>query len=216
MILYLVRHGETDWNYEQRVQGISDVPINDRGEKQAYQLAESLQNLNIKVIYSSPLRRAQQTAKIISEALSMEIKTVKDLMELNQGSIEGLTYDELHYKYPELVRIWRTDPANAKMPQGEDLKELQTRAWKAIKKIAKDHNTESVVVVSHNLAIRSLLCKFLNLNLKYFRRIHLDTASKNIIEFFEPKDNTGREILVRSVNDVSFLKNDYDNSSEGI
>jgi len=211
MLLYLVRHGETKWNSEKRVQGISDNPINARGVKQAYMLAKSLKNDNIAHIYSSPLRRALQTAGIISEILSVKVKPVNDLMELNQGTIEGLTYLELHEAYPELVKIWRTDPAKAKMPQGEDMKILQKRAWKAIKNIVKKHPKENVLVVSHNLTIRSLLCKFLNLNLKYFRRIHLDTASKNVIELFEPKDDTSRGILVRCINDISFLKNDLDN-----
>ncbi|RKY86636.1 hypothetical protein DRQ09_05880 [candidate division KSB1 bacterium] len=216
MVLFLVRHGETNWNLQNRVQGVSDIPLNERGKVQVLNLAESLKNENIKIVYTSHLKRALQTARIISKILSVEIRIEKNLMELNQGEIEGLTYSELHRKYPELVKLWRKDPVKAKMPGGEDIKQLQNRAWKTIKKIAKIHQKDKVVVVSHNLTIRSLLCKFLNLNLKYFRRIHLDTASKNTIEFYKSDGDTGDGILVKCINDTSFLPRNFNQSIEGI
>ena len=93
MELILIRHGETIWNKEGRVQGLSDIELSDVGLNQARKLALSIQDLNIKAIYSSPVKRAYQTAQIINEIHNAPIFLEPGLVEMDQGDFEGLTFD---------------------------------------------------------------------------------------------------------------------------
>ncbi len=181
MELILVRHGETIWNREGRVQGFSDIDLSDVGVQQARQLALSLRDASILSIYSSPLIRAQKTARIINEYHHAPLYIEPGLMEMDQGDFEGLTFQELMACEKDFLQKWMSDPASVQMPNGESFIELQDRAWKVIEGIVA--KSGSALVVSHNFTIAAILCKIKNVSLSQFRKVCVDTASRTIIRF---------------------------------
>jgi broad specificity phosphatase PhoE len=177
--LILIRHGETLWNREKRVQGISDIELSDRGIQQVEHLARSLKDEKIETIISSPLKRAYRTASAINQFHNVTIESERDLQELDQGDLEGMRFSELMKDHLLFLEKWLTDPASVVMPNGESLVELQKRAWGAIERIIQ--RSQDTLVVSHNFTIMSILCKFKNLELSRFREVHVDTASATVV-----------------------------------
>ena len=198
MKLILVRHGETLLNRENRVQGITDTELSDYGRMQADKLAESLKGEQIERIVSSPLRRAYETAKAISRFHGATIEADSDLQEMNHGDFENLTIQELKEKHISVLRQWERDPASVVMPNGESLHDLQRRAWSAIEEITK--TARSAVVVTHNMTIRTILCKIQDLDMLHIRGMHVDLASKTFVEF---KFGKGAIVML---NDTSHLR----------
>lgn len=183
MLLYLLRHGETDWNIEQRCQGFSDTPLNATGRRQAEAGARYFSSVKIEAIYSSTLDRAYETARAIARYHDASVQTTDALRELNQGEFEGLRLTELAEKHGDFLGRWFQEPVDLKLPGGESLREMQTRAWSALEEIVDRHPDGNVVVVAHNLCNLSLLCRVMRLELEHFRRIKQDEAAINIIEF---------------------------------
>ena len=160
--LLLVRHGETDANVAGIWQGATDHPLNERGLAQARAVAERLarEEAQVTAVYTSPLRRARQTAEIIAQALGdLPVHEDPDLSEYNLGEWEGLTYQELRYER----RLWdrmREDPHWAP-PGGESAYQFAMRVLAAFQRIAERHQGETVVVVGHGGAIATALALLL-------------------------------------------------------
>ena len=200
MRLILVRHGETDWNREYRVQGQSDLPLNEIGQAQAEAIALALKDEPVEAICTSPQQRALGTAQAINRFHQVDIITFGELKELDVGDLDGLYSPDMKTKYHDFFQVWTANAALARLPGGESLPELQERVWDSIQSIlAKDHR-ESVVVVSHFFALLSLFCKVLGLSLSEFRRLNISVGSIGILEFKE-----GRSKLV-SFNDTCHLE----------
>jgi len=181
MELILIRHGETIWNKEGRVQGLSDIELSDVGLNQTRKLALSIQDLNIKAIYSSPVKRAYQTAQIINEIHNAPIFLEPGLVEMDQGDFEGLTFQELKTCEKDFLQRWMKDPAAVTMPNGESLAGLQKRAWSVVANIID--KTEDALIVSHNFTIAAILCRIQNISLSQFRKVCVGTASKTVVSF---------------------------------
>jgi len=181
MELILVRHGETIWNRERRVQGFSDIDLNETGVHQARQLALSLKAAAISAIYSSPLIRAQSTARFINEHHHAPVSIEPGLMEMDQGDFEGLTFQELLACEKDFLKQWLSDPASVRIPNGESFLEVQTRAWKVIEGIFE--KSGNALVVSHNFTIAAILCKIKDISLSRFREVCVETASRTIIRY---------------------------------
>jgi broad specificity phosphatase PhoE len=199
MNLILIRHGETDWNRIGRCQGVADIVLNENGKKQARELAHSLRDHNIKAIYSSDLKRARETAQHIAEHHNITVQLEPGLQEMNQGDLEGLSFPDIRDKYAEVLKQWRESPETLRLPSGESLVEVQNRAWKVFEKVHQNHIGETVVVVSHNLTIITLLCKITRVGLKGFRDFHIEATSKNIII------SEDGSLRIDVINDVSHL-----------
>jgi broad specificity phosphatase PhoE len=197
MQLILIRHGETLWNKEGRVQGISDVELSDVGRSQARSLALSLKDQSLGAIHASPLKRACQTAEIINDFHHLDIQMHRDLMEMDQGDFEGLSFKELMAQEKKFLQMWITDPAAVKMPNGESLLELQQRAWRVVEQIVS--GSENALIVSHNFTIAAILCRLRNISLSEFRSTCVDTASKTIVRF------QSGEAFIDLLNDRSHL-----------
>jgi broad specificity phosphatase PhoE len=198
MQLILIRHGETLWNKEGRIQGTSDIELSTVGIKQARLLALSLKDQPIGAIHTSPLKRALQTAEIINEFHSKEIQTHQDLMEMDQGDFEGFSFKELMTRQKDFLNKWIADPASVKMPNGESLAQLQERAWRALEKIISKE--ENALVVAHNFTIAAILCRIRMISLSEFRSTCVGTASKTIIHL----QNDGA--FIEALNDRSHLQ----------
>ncbi|MBI2863195.1 MAG: histidine phosphatase family protein [Chloroflexi bacterium] len=183
MKLILVRHGETVLNAEGRTQGTSDSELSETGVLQAKLLGYSLSGEKVDAVYASDLKRAVATAKEIARSHDLEVQIDPDLREMNQGVFEGKRVQDMRGDYPDFFRQWTAWPATARMPEGETLIELQERAWRAVERMVERHPQGTVVALSHNFCIHTILCKALNLHLNDFRRLKQDVAAKNVIEF---------------------------------
>ena len=181
MQLILIRHGETLWNKEKRVQGTTDIELSETGIEQARKLAVSLKSMAIGAIHASPLKRAHQTAAIINRFHGRDIETHHELMEMDMGDFEGVSFKDLMARENEFLRRWIAEPASVRMPNGETLAELQNRAWRTIEEILR--REENALVVSHNFTIASILCRLRNISLSEFRSTCVDNASKTLIRF---------------------------------
>jgi len=177
-----VRHGETDWNRNQRFQGQSDVALNERGRAQAEALASALREEPLKAIYSSPISRAIETAKAINRYHQASIEQRDGLMEMDLGDFEGLQSSDFRNEHPGFLRKWLEDPASVRMPNGETLEEVQGRAWPVVEEIAKTHKDGSVLLCGHNFVNLTILCKILGLEITHFRCLRQSLGAMNIIE----------------------------------
>ena len=131
-LFYLLRHGETKWNAENRICGRSDVPLSEAGRRQAKRLAERLKPISFDTLYSSPLKRAIDTARFISERIGLEPVLDDRLVELDYGQWEGKTLEEIRKNDPETLRAWEADPGRVAPPGGESGLEVQQRDRKSV------------------------------------------------------------------------------------
>jgi len=146
--ILLARHGETDWNREQRWQGQSDTPLNDTGRVQARALADVLAEEPIDAVYSSDLIRAHETARLVAEPRGLDVIAIRDLRERSFGSVEGMTTDEIQARYPGLELPWS---------DGETREAMAERVLGALHRIGDSHPGAHVLVVSHGGPLRAVL-----------------------------------------------------------
>jgi len=173
MEILLLRHGETDWNRQGRCQGASDLDLNSSGLSQAEEVGRILRQEPLAGIYSSPMKRAVQTAEIISRHHSdLSILIDHDLRELDHGLLEGLTFDEIKSQYPAFIGRWREAAAELKVPGGESLGEVDRRSWNAVQRVAERHAAGTALVVTHNFPILATLCRITATPLDRYRAFH--------------------------------------------
>jgi len=181
--LVLVRHGQTDGNASGRSQGRRDVPLNERGRKHARALAEALSTRALAAVVSSPASRCHDTARAIAEPHGLAVALDPRLVELDQGELDGLTGEEMRARFPGFLERWRAeDPSDLRMPGGETMREAQERMLAAAANLVRAHAGSEVAVVSHNLAIKALLCHALGAPLAGFRRLQLNVASISVVD----------------------------------
>jgi alpha-ribazole phosphatase/probable phosphoglycerate mutase len=166
--VYLIRHGETDWNHNDLCMGQKDIPLNALGHRQAELTAECLAEEKLASIYSSDLSRALQTAQIIARPHRLDPVSLKTLRELDYGRWEGHTREEIERLFPEARAInWeREDSLSFQPPGGERRDALYQRATQEFQAICERHPDQSVVLVVHGGVIRALVNYVLNLQAK--------------------------------------------------
>ena len=156
----LARHAQTAWNLERRMQGRSDIPLDEEGLQQARRLADWLEPTPLSGIFSSPLQRAMQTAAPVAAARGLAVRPLPGLEELDQGELDGQRSDALLERYPDFFRAWRADPGGTRVPGGETLGECQDRAWPALTAALADQRPgPPVLVVLHQMVLSALLCR---------------------------------------------------------
>ena len=136
MKLYIIRHGQTDWNVEGKIQGRQDIPLNDMGRRQARALADGMKSRPVASVYSSPKRRAMETAEAIAGPLGLTVKAVPQLMEIGYGDWEGRSAEDILTTDRELYESWWQHPATVAPPGGETLNQVDERcrqAWDMIR-----------------------------------------------------------------------------------
>jgi broad specificity phosphatase PhoE len=157
MEILLARHGETDWNRESRFQGHADPPLNELGRQQAAELAEALAEEEFAAVYSSPLRRALETAETVAARHALQAVPVEGLREVDVGSWQGLTRDEVELRYPEQFRRW-LDYGRG-WDDGESYEEMGERVLAALEELAARHDGERILAVTHGGPIRAALAR---------------------------------------------------------
>ena len=156
--VHIIRHGQTEFNTERRLQGAMPVPLNDRGRRQSRLLGQYLRSWSIDAIYSSPRTRAKETAQIIGDCLEMAVVEDERLAEIAFGDFEGHTFAEVAQLYPGAYEKWESGYRRYRVPGGESRLDVQLRmeaAWRDI--TAADGGNTSVAIVGHSSAMMIFL-----------------------------------------------------------
>lgn len=197
--IILARHGETEWNVGEIFRGRIDVELNENGIRQAEFLAEYLSHLKLEVICSSPLKRALKTAETIAGYHQLGVEIAPGLIDFNFGVWQGLSHQEVKDKYQELYAGWIHHPEKVKIPTGESLAEVRERALEVVNNIVARY-AGTVVLVSHRVVNKVLICALLGLDNAHFWNIKQDTGG--ITTFTYEKDR----FVLTEHNNTSYLK----------
>jgi broad specificity phosphatase PhoE len=198
----LVRHGESVWNSQRRIQGSLDPELSPRGRRQTDLLVSHLRphlTPAVAAIYSSPLRRAAQTADQIAMAYQIPVVHEPDLREMSLGKWEGKTVAEIQATYSGCYEQWLEDPLAFPAPGGEDLRSFERRVVGVLERMQNTHPKADLTVVSHGGVIKALLCFALGLDVRYLFRLKQDNTAINQIEL----DGRVRRVLL--LNDTCHL-----------
>ncbi len=198
--LWIVRHGQTDWNVQKRYQGHSDIPLNASGEAQARQVGARLAAERLHAIISSDLQRAVQTAQAIAIHHPLTVQLESRLRESHFGVFEGLRYKDVIDQYRAMAEAWFADPERP--PQGgEKLSEVAARVSQAVDAlIAQTADNQRLLLVGHDGALRLLLCHLLEMPVTQYWRFNLAPCSLTRVNVYP-----GGAILVH-LNDVCHLE----------
>ena len=200
--IVLVRHGQTAFNRDQRVQGRSDHPLDETGRAQAVMLARRLAREPVRSVFSSPLRRATETAHAIAASHGVAVQVEQGLIEMDVGELDGVTYREMRDRFGDFLKAWNRDAGSVRMPGGETVQEVQARAWPVFQRAASASQEGAVVVVSHSFALQGLVCKAMDVPLTHFERVRHDCAAVTI---FAVRDG---EYILRCLNDRCHLRHE--------
>ena len=196
----LLRHGDTQFSPEHRFSGLSDLPLSASGTRQARAAAGRLASgAPIDAVVSSPLRRAAATAAIAAAELGLTTAIDDDLRETDFGEWDGFTLEEIQHRWPRDAAAWRRDPEQAP-PGGESFAETSHRVNRACDRLLRDHDGQTVLVVSHVTPIKLLLCRALGVPLSTLYRLYLGSACINEIQW-----HGHGFAAVHRVNDTSHL-----------
>lgn len=191
MKLYIIRHGQTDWNIAKKIQGRQDIPLNERGHFQAQCLGKAMENRPITAVFSSPQIRAMETAIAVASPAGVPVIPVRDLMEINYGVWEGKTEEELLRDDRALYEAWWSHPAETAPPEGESIIQVNERCRQAWKEI-KPQLTGDAAIVAHG----GLLAHFME-QLLGSESIAASTVAHNAsITTIEYEPETERFVLV--------------------
>jgi broad specificity phosphatase PhoE len=197
--LILARHGETVWNIEKIYRGRTDVDLDEVGIKQAELLGKYLTNYGIEAIYSSPLKRALDTANAIARYQNIDVQIAESLLDFDYGEWQRLPELEVERLYPALLSEWYNNPHKVRMPGGESLEDVRKRAIEIVNDVISTYQG-SVVLVSHRVVNKVLICSLLGLDNSHFWNIKQDVGGVTIFDYID-----GRFVLTRH-NDTSYLK----------
>ena len=156
--IYLIRHGETDWNREERLQGITDVPLNRAGIAQGLRLAGWLRRVGARYILTSPLQRARHTAMILHRAGGCPVIVHDELREIDHGVWTGMTLNEIGQRFPLGLACWHTNPEKLRVENAEPLERAYSRASRFLLQVIGMVSRGDVVVVSHGVIIALMVC----------------------------------------------------------
>jgi broad specificity phosphatase PhoE len=185
--VYLVRHGATQLTAENRFSGAVGVELSDEGRWQAARLGERIQDEGVTAIYSSPLSRTMDTARIIAGPSGLEIQPRDGLREISHGRWEGLTRDEVEQRFGDEYASWEQDPFTFAPEGGESGVSVLARALPVIREIVTKHPGERVIAVSHKATIRLLLSSLLGVDARGYRdRLDQAPACLNVVDFKDP------------------------------
>jgi broad specificity phosphatase PhoE len=198
--VYLVRHGTTDWNKEEIFRGRADCGLNETGQAEARALAAYFEDVAMDAIYSSPLSRAAETAQAIASDRGLRVISDPAFIDIDFGEWQGLPLKEVTEKYSELYRLWRERPQEITFPGGENLAQVRARSWQGFMRLLQENPQKTILIVSHRVVTKVLICAVLGLDDSHFWRIKQDTTAVNCFE------HTGGMFVTSLLNDTCHLK----------
>jgi phosphoserine phosphatase len=198
--IVLIRHGETAWNAGETFRGRKDIPLNKTGVRQAQLLGEYLWKEKIDVIYASPLQRAVKTAEAVAAHHGLAVNIIENLNDMDFGEWEGLTVAEVQNRYEEDYRDWLDTPEQVRIPGGESLGTVEDRTLPFLQEAVTRLGEGKIVLVSHRVVLKVIICSLLTLGNAGFWNIRLDNAAITRFTF------DGSRAILTGHNDTSFLK----------
>jgi broad specificity phosphatase PhoE len=198
--IYLVRHGTTEWNKEEIFRGRLDCKLNDTGLAEARTLEAYFRDVVIDSVYSSPLSRATETAQAVAVSKGLSVITDPAFIDMDYGGWQGLSLKEVEEKYVDLYRLWRERPQDVNFPGGENLAQVRARAWEGFGRVVQQNPGKTVLVVSHRVITKVLICAALGLDDSHFWQVKQDTTAVNCFEY------TGKTFITTLINDTCHMK----------
>jgi len=199
--ILLIRHGETAWNRERVFRGTYDIPLNDNGRNQAKLIAKAMESSRIDAAYTSPLSRADETARIVLASHGIKATRDEALIDVDYGSWTGKRDADVARQWPVEHAAWISRPHSLRVPEGNTLKEVFDRSFGAMENIAKKHDKETVVLFSHRVVNKLLIIGALGLELNRFPFIMQGNCCINEFE------RTQNGYLIKSINNMACIKN---------
>lgn len=197
--IIIIRHGETEWNVANIFRGRLDVPLNENGISQAESLSRYLGDWKIDAIYSSPLKRAFQTAELVAHPHGLAVEVAKGLIDFNFGEWQGLSHREAREKFPDVYKDYLERPEKVQIPGGESLEEVRTRALSALEVIlSKGYG--SIALVSHRVVNKVLICALLGLDNSHFWNIEQDNCGLSVFKY------DGNRYVLSRHNETCFIE----------
>jgi len=201
MNLFILRHGESVWNKERRVQGRKDPGLSENGKRQAKAVAGRLKRESIEVIYSSDLKRCAQTARIIAQRTGARIKFRPGIEEIILGVWQGKTIDEVKRLYPKSYAAWLRSPSKAGIPGWEGVPRFTKRVSRAFKSILKENSSTNICVVTHWGVIAAYLAKTLDADFDHiFKRLRVDNCGISKVSY------ENRKAVIQCINNTRHLR----------
>lgn len=200
--IYIVRHGETMWNSEGRIQGHTDVGLTERGKEQARATARRLTGVRFDVAYSSDMSRARDTALIILGERDTPLHSIPELREYNKGVFEGLTPEEYRLRFPELFEASLVNDPDFAPPGGETIRQCQSRLAGFVSMVRKWHADEEVLLVGHGGSLRSGIVALLGLPLEANWKFVMHNCALSVIHIYP------NNAVMHLYNDTSHLAGD--------
>ena len=212
--IFLIRHGETNWNKEGRFQGQIDIPLNENGKDQARKASEYLRNIPFNKAFSSSMDRPSETAKIILQNnKDLKIEKIDSLIEISHGLWEGKLEAEIREKWPSLLKNWHEKPEEVIMPEGESIKDVSERSIEAFGKIClSQKDNDLTLLVAHDAVNKTLICDMLGLNYSDIWMIKQGNGGITVIDIFS--DNN-KSPVISSLNITTHLGGIIDKTASG-
>jgi broad specificity phosphatase PhoE len=198
--IYLIRHGQTDWNKKKIFRGRADVPLNEHGRKEAAALGRHLKGVRPGACYSSPLSRALQTAEAAVRAHSLEVQPDEGIIDIDYGEWQGLSDSKVKKAFASLYKEWHETPHRVRFPGGESLAMVRKRSLASLERIRRKHPQATVFVVAHRVVTKVIMCAALGLSNAAFWKIRQDNCAYNIIEL------SGKSTTVVLMNDTCHMR----------
>ena len=185
--IFLIRHGETNWNKEGRFQGQIDIPLNENGKDQARKTFEYLRNISFNKAFSSSMHRPYETAQIIlQQNKDLKIEKINSLVEISHGLWEGKLETEIREKWPLLLKKWHDKPEEVIMPEGESIKDVSERSVNAFDKICLSQKDNDLsLLVAHDAVNKTLICNILGINYSNIWMIKQGNGGITIFDLFK-------------------------------
>jgi probable phosphoglycerate mutase len=180
MLVYLIRHGKTDWNAEKRIMGQNPLPLSEHGREQVKLLASALKGEGIKTIYTSAVARAKETASILAWEWMAEVIEEPRLNESPFEKWVGKTHEELRGD-PDF-KLYHTAPTKSRFSADEGMADIQRRALEAVARIVEEAKSEKVALVSHRDVIKPIVVHYLGLDLDAMHGLSVSTASATLLD----------------------------------
>ena len=212
--IFLIRHGETNWNKEGRFQGQIDIPLNKNGKDQAMKTYKYLRDINFNKAFSSSMQRPYETAKIILQKNNdLQIKKIDSLLEISHGLWEGKLESEIKEKWPKLLEDWHNKPEMVIMPEGESIKDVFERSTKAFEEICRSQEDKDVtLLVAHDAVNKTLICNILGIDFSNIWMIKQGNGGITIIDIFNDPD---KENVISALNITTHLGGILDSTASG-
>ncbi len=204
--LYLIRHGETEWNKSGRYQGSTDVALSDMGLLQAQKTADYFRQIPLDGVISSPLQRAKITAEGIAKTHQLDLELVPALQELCFGDWEGKTFGEIDTLWPGMMDEMYHHPDVLRLPHGESFLDCQKRTMAFIDQLLKRGDNKSYAIVSHGAALRTIICAMIDIPLARSWNMGLSNASVTTIRHYVGEKNMADMNMLFSLNQTAHLE----------